>query len=114
MDLKALQRIVDAGESETVEFKKSTAQLSRAGETLCGFLNGRGGRVLIGVTPAGKVVGQQVADKTQQEIAAMLQRFEPPPPVETQVVKLLGGDRKVIAAGRGRGARYWLRRARDE
>ncbi|MBD3236777.1 MAG: hypothetical protein GF330_08745 [Candidatus Eisenbacteria bacterium] len=32
MDLKALQRIVDAGESETVEFKKSTAQLSRAGE----------------------------------------------------------------------------------
>ncbi|MCK4415227.1 MAG: putative DNA binding domain-containing protein [Candidatus Eisenbacteria sp.] len=96
MDLKVLQRIVADGESETVEFKKSTAQLSRAGETLCGFLNGRGGRVLIGVTPAGKIVGQHVSDKTQQEIAAMLQRFEPPAPVETQVVKLLEGDRKVI------------------
>jgi predicted HTH transcriptional regulator len=44
------------GESATLEFKKSTAELRRTGETLCGFLNGDGGRVLIGVTPAGKAV----------------------------------------------------------
>ena len=46
MDLRELQSIVAAGESETVEFKKSTAQLPRAGETLCAFLNGNGGRGL--------------------------------------------------------------------
>lgn len=40
-----------AGESENLEFKKSTAELKWVGETLCGFLNGR--QVLIGVTPAG-------------------------------------------------------------
>lgn len=35
MNPDALQAIVTTGESETVEFKKSTAQLTRAGETLC-------------------------------------------------------------------------------
>ena len=96
MDRDELQRIVAAGEGETVEFKKSTAQLSRAGETLCAFLNGRGGRVLIGVTPSGTILGQQVSDKTQQEIAAMLQRFEPPPPVETHLIDLPEAGRKLI------------------
>lgn len=33
MELKGLQSIIAGGESETVEFKKSTAQLSRIGET---------------------------------------------------------------------------------
>ena len=96
MDRDELQRIVAAGEGETVEFKKSTAQLSHAGETICGFLNGRGGRVVVGVSPSGEIVGQQVSDRTQQQIAAMLQRFEPAPPVETQVIDLPGGDRKLI------------------
>lgn len=46
MDFETLTRLVAAGESETIEFKKSTAQLTRAGEALCGFLNGSGGQVL--------------------------------------------------------------------
>ena len=49
------------GESATLEFKRSTAELRRAGETLCGFLNGDGGRVLIGVAPDGKPVGQRAS-----------------------------------------------------
>jgi hypothetical protein len=88
MDLKQLEQAVQAGESETVEFKKSTAQLPRARETLCGFLNGNGGMVVIGVGADGKIVGQDVADSTQQDIARMLDRFEPPVPVETSVVPL--------------------------
>jgi predicted HTH transcriptional regulator len=60
MTLQDLEHIAAAGESETVEFKKSTAQLTRAGETLSAFLNCQGGRVFIGVTPEGRVVGQQI------------------------------------------------------
>lgn len=96
MDPKELKRMVVGGESATVEFKKSTAQLPRAGETLCAFLNRNGGRVLIGVSPDGTITGQDVADKTQQEIARMLDRFEPPAPVESQIVTLPGSDRAVI------------------
>ena len=91
-----LQALIAAGESETVEFKKSTAQLTRVGETLCAFLNGQGGRVLIGVTPSGELIGQQVADKTQREIATMLERMEPPPPVKTQILPLPGRATQLI------------------
>ena len=41
-----------AGESATLEFKKSTAEKERACRTLCAFANGQGGRVLFGITPA--------------------------------------------------------------
>ena len=60
MILQDLEKIIAGGESKTVEFKKSTAQLTRAGETLCTFLNGQGGRVFIGVTLECRVVGQQI------------------------------------------------------
>lgn len=47
MNFDDLRWLASDGESETVEFKTSTAQLPRAGETLCGFLNGLGGRALL-------------------------------------------------------------------
>jgi fido (protein-threonine AMPylation protein) len=80
--LAALQSLIAQGESETLEFKRSTAELKRAGETLCAFLNGDGGKVLIGVDPDGRLVGQKVADSTLRNIAAMLGRFEPAAHVE--------------------------------
>jgi hypothetical protein len=38
--LTAFQSLIAQGESETLEFKRSTAERRRAGETLCAFLNG--------------------------------------------------------------------------
>ena len=78
MDRDELERLIREGESETAEFKKSTAQLRRAMETLCGMLNGAGGRVVIGVTPQRRIVGQQVSDRTMREVAELLGHFEPP------------------------------------
>ena len=64
-----ISALAAAGESAELEFKKSTAEKERACRTLCAFANGRGGRLLFGVTPAGKVVGQIVADRTLEELA---------------------------------------------
>jgi ATP-dependent DNA helicase RecG len=75
--LATLQCLIAQGESKTLELKRSTAALKRAGETLCAFLNGEGGKVLIGAAPDGTLVGQEVADITLRDIAAMLGRFEP-------------------------------------
>jgi predicted HTH transcriptional regulator len=50
---RELQILVNKGEGITVEFKKTTAQLHAAFETICAFLNGKGGVVLIGVTDVG-------------------------------------------------------------
>lgn len=90
----ALPTVVTQGESQTLEFKKSTNELHRAGQTLCGFLNTDGGRVLIGVTPEGRVVGLQVADITLREIALMLGRFEPPVRIGMDRIDL--GDGKTV------------------
>ena len=72
MEFEELVQLAGSGEAETLIFKKSTGQLQRAGETLCAFLNGQGGRVLIGVTDEGKITGQAVTDTTLQGVAEIL------------------------------------------
>jgi ATP-dependent DNA helicase RecG len=93
--LAVLQTLVAQGESETLELERSTAELKRAGETLCAFPNGEGGKVPIGVAPDGRLVGQEVADITLRDIAAMLGRFERPARVEMSRVDV-GSGRQVI------------------
>lgn len=78
MNLSALQTLAAAGESQTLELKKSTAEKDRACRSLCAMANGQGGQVVFGVTPAGKVVGQTVTDRTLEELAQEFQGFEPP------------------------------------
>lgn len=90
-----LERLVSGGESNTVELKKSTAQLRRAAETLCAMLNGNGGKVLIGVTPGGRIVGQEISDKTLREVADVLSKFEPPAAI-TQTRIDIGDGKEVL------------------
>lgn len=78
LTLADLTKIIAKGESRTVEFKRSTGELREAMQTLCAFANGDGGRVLVGVRPDGKIVGQQISEQTRHEIAAASERFEPP------------------------------------
>lgn len=96
MTIDEVQRLAAQGESETLELKKSTAQLDRAGETLCGFLNGRGGTVLIGATSDGKLIGQDISDKTLQDLAAMLRQIEPPVTVGVDRVGVTGSKRELL------------------
>ncbi|MCE3044170.1 ATP-binding protein [Legionella sp. 16cNR16C] len=77
MNIDEIRQLISQGESEHLEFKKSTTQIKPAFETLCAFLNGAGGIVLIGVTDNGQIVGQQITDKTKQELARELSKIEP-------------------------------------
>lgn len=77
MNFDELKTLVSKGESDTLEFKKSTAKLHAAFETVCAFLNGNGGTVLIGVTDNRKIVGQQVSDSTKRDIASKIAQIEP-------------------------------------
>ena len=94
--LAALQSLVAQGESTTLDLKRSTAELRRAGETLCAFLNGEGGKVLIGVGPDGRIVGQRVADITLRDVAAMLGRFEPAARAEVHRVDVGNGRQAIV------------------
>ena len=50
MTLTELRRLVAKGESDRLEFKKSTGQRTEAAKTICGMLNGVGGCVIFGAT----------------------------------------------------------------
>ena len=92
MNLSALHTLIAAGESQTLELKKSTAEKDRACRSLCALANGQGGQVVFGVTPAGKVVGQKVTDRTLEELAQEFQGFEPPMSPHLQRIQVTDGD----------------------
>jgi ATP-dependent DNA helicase RecG len=106
MKLASLKKLVARGEGPELEFKRSTGELREAMESLCGMLNASGsGRVVFGVTNDGTIVGQQVAEKTNREIADCSRRIEPVAEIRTVTVRA-AKDRSAIvveAAGRARG-----------
>ena len=107
MDIHQLNTLVKQGESHYLEFKKSTTQLKAAVETLCAFLNSKGGIILIGVKDNGQILGQQVSDRTKQEIANEIRKIEPHAHIEVHYVAI--GDAKqliVIDVPAGKHAPY--------
>ncbi|HEV3257669.1 MAG TPA: ATP-binding protein [Gemmataceae bacterium] len=95
MNLEQLRRLIVAGESDRLEFKKSTGDLKGGIESLCGFLNGQGGRVLFGVTARGRILGQDISDTTLQDVARDISRLEPPASIAQSRVAV-GGTREVL------------------
>lgn len=73
-----LRQIAAAGESEAMEFKASTGQRQEGAQAICAMLNHRGGRVIFGITPDHRVKGQQVTDKTLEDVSQALKQIEPP------------------------------------
>jgi ATP-dependent DNA helicase RecG len=98
-----------AGESETLELKRTTGERRDATRTLCAMLNHRGGRVMFGVGPDHRVSGQDVSDHTLEEVAQELKAIDPPvyPSIERVPV---GDGREVlvvsVSAGPNRPYRY--------
>ena len=103
MKFDEIKALVSSGESETLEFKETTGTRKEAATTMCAFLNQGGGQVLFGVTRAGVVAGQQVSERTIEELSAELRQIDPPafPTVERFRVD---GDRDVIVVSTGQGA----------
>lgn len=85
-NLDIVAELITKKENEQVEFKETTGQLERGMETLCAFLNREGGTVLFGVTDKGKIIGQEVSDKTKRDIAEAIRRIEPFASVEISYI----------------------------
>lgn len=96
MTLNEVRSLVAEGESEQVEFKKSTGQRRRAAETVCGMLNGQGGFVFFGVRSGGNVTGQEVSDKTLRQIMQELRKIEPQIALQPETLEVTKG-KSVVA-----------------
>jgi len=102
-NLSELRSLVTGGESERLEFRRSTGQRTEAVKTVCAMLNGLGGICLFGVDDRGEVVGQEVSGRTLQDVAHELGRLEPPAFPDIQTVTLENGLSviAIIVAGGG-------------
>lgn len=105
--LDQLRAWAQAGESETLEFKRSTGEQRAAMHALTGMLNHRGGRVLFGVEADGRVAGQQVSDRTLEDLAQEIGQIEPPvfPAVE-RVALAPGREVLSVSVPQGPGRPY--------
>ena len=106
MNLQELKKIVASGESDRVEFKKSTGQRTAAMKTVCGMLNGLGGFVMFGVTDKGGLVGQEVTAKTMADVSAELNRIDPPAFPDIETTNLESGQSIIILRVPGGGGLY--------
>jgi len=103
-----IKEIIEKGESETIEFKKSTAQLEKALKSICGFLNHRGGVVYFGIDD-GKVVGQDVSDQTLKSISQKIrQKIKPEVTPEVKVLEIIGKKVIEVEVKEGRNKPYHL------
>ncbi|MFH1395202.1 MAG: RNA-binding domain-containing protein [Candidatus Omnitrophota bacterium] len=65
-------------ESTKMELKKSTAELKQALEDICAFANSGEGVLYFGIEDDGKVIGQDISDKTIQKVSTtILSSIEP-------------------------------------
>jgi ATP-dependent DNA helicase RecG len=110
MTVAVIESWVRGGESETLELKRTTGERREAARTICAMLNHRGGRVIFGVEPDGRLIGQMVSDRTVEEVAQELGEIEPPvfPSIE-RVDFAEGRQLLVVTAQAGSGQPYAYR-----
>ena len=73
-----IQAWINAGESEILEFKRTTGERREAAKSVCAMLNHHGGRVIIGVENDGRVAGQQIGENTIEQLSQELNLIDPP------------------------------------
>ncbi len=93
-----LEAWVAAGESETLELKRTTGERKAGTQTLCAMLNTRGGRLLFGVTDDHRIAGQDVSDRTIEELAREIREIEPPVYPSIERVSVDGGRQVLVVA----------------
>ena len=108
-------------ETETLEFKKTTAELRNAMESISAILNKHGvGTLYFGVKPNGTVCGQEVSESSLRDVSRLIYESIKPQiyPVIEEVtidnkhlikVEFSGGDTPYSAFGR-----YFLRTADED
>lgn len=99
LTINEIQDILNRDESRILEVKKTTGELVAGMQSGCAFLNTEGGWLFFGIHPTSlKILGQDVADQTRQDIAKEMRKFAPAIDLYAQYIDVPGRpEQKVIA-----------------
>ena len=91
MTFENIQELIAKDEHRCLELKKTTGELQDGMHSACAFLNTDGGCLIFGVAPTSlKILGQQVTDNTQREIAQALTGLYPAVEVKSEYIDVPG------------------------
>ncbi len=89
MNIEQLQKRLTAGEDSFHQFKKIFSSIDKLAVEIAAFANSQGGKILVGVSDSGEIVGLNKEDikRLNQWISnATSQKIEPPLFVETKIL----------------------------
>jgi ATP-dependent DNA helicase RecG len=66
--IKPIKNFIKSGESESLEFKSSLADINEIVEDVSAFSNSKGGKILIGISNSGEVVGVEIGKDTIERL----------------------------------------------
>lgn len=98
MTFEEIQELIAKDEHRCLELKKTTGELQDGMHSACAFLNTDGGWLIFGVAPKSlKMLGQQVSDDTQREIAQSLSGLHPAVEAKPEYIDVPGrsGDQLI-------------------
>lgn len=89
MNINDIKNLISKGEHRCLELKKTTGELKDAMHTACALLNTDGGWLIFGIAPTSlQILGQEVTDNTQRELAQALAGLEPAVNVGVEYVEV--------------------------
>jgi ATP-dependent DNA helicase RecG len=94
-DITYIESILHKKESATLEFK-ATYNKEQVGMVICSFLNGKGGRVVIGSDENQQIKGVTKADEKADEIARFLEKEIVPEPAVSVDIKSFKGKKLIL------------------
>lgn len=95
MRIKNLSNLIGISESATIEWKPSLSQINEIINTICAFLNTEGGKVFIGISKSGKLLGVQIGKHTIENLTNQIsQNIDPKihPKITTKYIE----DKEII------------------
>ena len=101
MTEKELLRYVESGENLRVEFKESRDKLpANLFETICAFLNTKGGVILLGVADKGEIIGVDKAavEKLKKEMVSLANNPQKLSPTIVLSIEEIDIDGKIVLA----------------
>lgn len=90
-----LFKIIGSGESTTVEWKPSLSQAKEMVETIAAFSNTNGGRIFVGISNSGKLLGVQIGKNTIEGLVNQISQ-NTDPVIHPEVTENKIDDKEVI------------------
>jgi len=96
MQTRNISKLIGSSESTTIEWKPSLSQINEIIETIVGLANTEGGKVFIGVSKDGKIIGVSIGKDTIENLTNRIAQHTEPKKHPRITVKKVAGKEIII------------------